>query len=209
MTIRTIDTLRRRLPGAMAAERARAGRELARLRRRTAAGEPVPEARLRAIAEQLRHSAARKQERRALVPALAYDPALPISAHRQAIVDAIRRHPVVIVAGETGSGKTTQLPKFCLEAGRGLDGMIGCTQPRRIAALTVARRIAEELGQTPGQTVGHKIRFHEKTGPRTLVKIMTDGILLAEAQRDRSLLAYDTLIVDEAHERSLNIDFIL
>jgi ATP-dependent helicase HrpA len=113
------------------------------------------------------------------------------------------------VAGETGSGKTTQLPKFCLEAGRGLDGTIGCTQPRRIAALAVARRIAEELGEEPGRTVGHKIRFHEKTGPRTLVKIMTDGILLAEAQRDRSLLAYDTLIVDEAHERSLNIDFIL
>jgi len=209
MTLRTIDTLRRRLPAAMAVERARAGRELARLRRRAAAGEPVPERRLRVIAEQLRHSADRKQERRALVPPLAYDPALPISAHRQAIVDAIRRHPVVIVAGETGSGKTTQLPKFCLEAGRGLDGMIGCTQPRRIAALTVARRIAEELGQAPGQTVGHKIRFHEKTGHRTLVKIMTDGILLAEAQRDRDLLAYDTLIVDEAHERSLNIDFIL
>lgn len=209
MTIGTIDTLRRRLAAAMAAERARAGRELARLRRRAAAGEPVPEARLRAIAEQLRHSAARKQERRGLAPALAYDPALPISAHRQAIIDAIRHHPVVIVAGETGSGKTTQLPKFCLEAGRGLDGTIGCTQPRRIAALTVARRIAEELGEEPGRTVGHKIRFHEKTGPRTLVKIMTDGILLAEAQRDRSLLAYDTFIVDEAHERSLNIDFIL
>jgi ATP-dependent helicase HrpA len=209
MTIRTIDSLRRRLPEAMAAERTRAGRELARLRRRAAAGEPVPEARLRAIADQLRLSAARKQERRALVPPLTYDPALPISAHRQAIVDAIRRHPVVIVAGETGSGKTTQLPKFCLEAGRGLDGMIGCTQPRRIAALTVARRIAEELGEAPGRTVGHKIRFHEKAGPQSLVKIMTDGILLAETQRDRDLLAYDTLIVDEAHERSLNIDFIL
>ncbi|MDD3990663.1 MAG: ATP-dependent RNA helicase HrpA [Desulfobacteraceae bacterium] len=209
MTIRTIDILRRRLPGAMAAERARAGRELARLRRRAEAGEPLPEARLRAIGEDLRLSAMRKQERRARVPAPAYDPALPISAHRQVIVDAIRRHPVVIVAGETGSGKTTQLPKFCLEAGRGLDGMIGCTQPRRIAALTVARRIAEELGEEPGQTVGHKIRFHEKTSSRTLVKIMTDGILLAETQRDRDLLAYDTLIVDEAHERSLNIDFIL
>jgi ATP-dependent helicase HrpA len=209
MTIRTIDTLRRRLPGAMAAERARAGRALGRLRRQAAKGEPAPESRLQTIAEQLRLSAARKRERRALVPTLTYDPALPISDRRRAIVEAIRQHPVVIVAGETGSGKTTQLPKFCLEAGRGIDGMIGCTQPRRIAALTVARRIAEELGETPGRTVGHKIRFHEKTGPRTLVKIMTDGILLAETRRDRDLLAYDTLIVDEAHERSLNIDFIL
>ncbi len=209
MTIPTIETLRRRLPAAMAADRARAARELARLRRRAAEGEPAPEERLRAIADRLRLSAVRKQERHALVPPLVYDPALPISAHRQAIIDAIRRHPVVIVAGETGSGKTTQLPKFCLEAGRGLDGTIGCTQPRRIAALTVARRIAEELGEEPGRTVGHKIRFHEKTSPGTLVKVMTDGILLAETQRDRDLLAYDTLIVDEAHERSLNIDFIL
>ncbi len=209
MTIRSIQSLRRRLSAAMAADRVPAARELSRLSRLAAAGKPVPEARLRATAERLRVSAERKRQRGEHLPPLTCDPALPISAWREAIVEAIRQHPVVIVAGETGSGKTTQLPKFCLEAGRGIDGIIGCTQPRRIAALTVARRIAEEMGQEPGQTVGHKIRFHDKTGPQTLIKIMTDGILLAETQHDRDLLAYDTLIVDEAHERSLNIDFTL
>ncbi len=209
MTISTIDKLRRRLPRAMADERARSGRELARLRRQAAAETAVPETRLAVIAERLAASAAQKARRRAAMPVPAYDPALPITAHREAIVEAIRRHPVVIVSGETGSGKTTQLPKFCLEAGRGLDGLIGCTQPRRIAALTVARRIAEELGQPLGRAVGHKIRFSDRTGPEAFIKVMTDGILLAEAQRDRSLTSYDTLIVDEAHERSLNIDFAL
>ena len=120
-----------------------------------------------------------------------------------------KRHPVIVVAGETGSGKTTQLPKFCLAAGRGIDGIVGCTQPRRIAATTVARRIAEELGQETGKAVGYKIRFKERTARDAYIKIMTDGILLAETQSDRYLSAYDTIIVDEAHERSLNIDFIL
>ena len=209
MTIQAIDKLRRRLSRAMADERARAGRELARLRRQAAAGKAVPEARLGALAERLKASAGQKARRRAALPRPAYDAALPICAHREAIVAAIRRHPVIIVSGETGSGKTTQLPKFCLDAGRGIDGLIGCTQPRRIAALTVARRIAEELGQPLGQAVGHKIRFSDRTGPEAYIKIMTDGILLAEAQSDRSLASYDTLIVDEAHERSLNIDFAL
>ncbi|MFH1102473.1 MAG: ATP-dependent RNA helicase HrpA, partial [Pseudomonadota bacterium] len=118
-------------------------------------------------------------------------------------------HPVVIISGETGSGKTTQIPKFCLEAGRGIDGMIGCTQPRRIAAITISHRISEELGEEPGKSVGYKIRFNDKTGKNTFIKIMTDGILLAEAHSNLHLWAYDTIIVDEAHERSLNIDFLL
>lgn len=143
-------------------------------------------------------------------PSAAYDPNLPIVARRDDIIDAIKRHPVVIVSGETGSGKTTQLPRFCLDAGRGIDGIIGCTQPRRIAAITVAQRIAEELKEPPGRSVGYKIRFQDRFNRESaFIKIMTDGILLAETQRDQYLNEYDTLIVDEAHERSLNIDFIL
>ena len=143
------------------------------------------------------------------LPERVYDPALPIIDKKDEIIQAIRRHPVVIVAGETGSGKTTQLPKFCLDAGRGLDGIIGCTQPRRIAAMTVANRIAEELKEPLGQSVGYKIRFTDRTSRHSIIKIMTDGILLAETLSDPFLKRYDTLIVDEAHERSLNIDFIL
>ena len=143
------------------------------------------------------------------LPERIYDPALPIIDKKDEIIHAISRHPVVIVSGETGSGKTTQLPKFCLDAGRGLAGVIGCTQPRRIAAMTVANRIAEELGEPLGQSVGHKIRFTDRTSRHSVIKIMTDGILLAETLSDPLLKRYDTLIVDEAHERSLNIDLIL
>jgi ATP-dependent helicase HrpA len=142
------------------------------------------------------------------VPELAY-PELPVSAVRDEIAALIREHQVVVVAGETGSGKTTQLPKICLELGRGATGMIGHTQPRRIAARTVAERIAEEMGTDVGDLVGWTVRFTDRVGDRTLLKVMTDGILLAEIQRDRMLSRYDTLIIDEAHERSLNIDFIL
>ncbi len=138
-----------------------------------------------------------------------YQDDLPIVAAREEIIGAIQIHPVVVVAGDTGSGKTTQLPKMCLEAGRGDKGLIGCTQPRRIAAVTVAERVAEELGPGGAPLVGHKIRFQDRTTPETRIKFMTDGILLAEAQHDRMLHAYDTIIVDEAHERSLNIDFLL
>jgi ATP-dependent helicase HrpA len=134
---------------------------------------------------------------------------LPVSQRRAEIADAIRAHQVVIVAGETGSGKTTQLPKICLDLGRGVAGTIGHTQPRRLAARTVADRIAEELGTPLGETVGYKVRFTDRSSDATQVKIMTDGILLAEVQRDRMLRAYDTLIIDEAHERSLNVDFLL
>ncbi len=138
-----------------------------------------------------------------------YPPALPISQSRDEILAAVRDHQVVIVAGETGSGKTTQLPKICLELGGGAHGLIGHTQPRRLAARTVAARVAEELGTPLGGAVGYKVRFNQRTGDSTLVKLMTDGILLAEMQQDRLLRQYGTLIIDEAHERSLNIDFIL
>jgi ATP-dependent helicase HrpA len=148
-------------------------------------------------------------ERRARLPRLDYPPSLPILLKKDEIVAAVRKHPVVVVTGETGSGKTTQIPKMCLEAGRGLAGLIGCTQPRRIAATTVARRIAEEMGEEVGHSVGYKIRFDDRTPRGAFLKIMTDGILLMEAQTDPLLRAYDTIIIDEAHERSLNIDFIL
>ena len=143
------------------------------------------------------------------MPTITYPEQLPVSQRRDEIAEAIRDHQVVIVAGETGSGKTTQLPKICMELGRGIDGMIGHTQPRRLAARTVADRIADELGVDLGGAIGFAVRFTDQVGDATLVKLMTDGILLAELQRDRLLSAYDTIIVDEAHERSLNIDFIL
>ncbi len=147
--------------------------------------------------------------RAAAVPVVTYPEELPVSARRDEIADAIRDHQVVIVAGETGSGKTTQIPKICLDLGRGVRGQIGHTQPRRIAARTVAERISDELGVDLGAAVGYQVRFTDRADRSTLVKLMTDGILLAELHRDRELSAYDTLIIDEAHERSLNIDFIL
>ncbi|KEY60931.1 ATP-dependent RNA helicase HrpA [Serratia sp. DD3] len=149
------------------------------------------------------------QSRGASCPKITYPENLPVSQKKQEILNAIRDHQVVIVAGETGSGKTTQLPKICLELGRGIKGLIGHTQPRRLAARTVANRIADELATPLGGSVGYKVRFNDQVGENTLVKLMTDGILLAEIQQDRQLLQYDTLIIDEAHERSLNIDFIL
>ncbi|MFT0848769.1 DUF3418 domain-containing protein [Actinomycetaceae bacterium L2_0104] len=148
-------------------------------------------------------------QRRAAVPRISYPEQLPVSARREEIAAAIRDNQVVIVAGETGSGKTTQLPKICLELGRGIAGFIGHTQPRRIAARSVAERICDELGVKLGGAIGYQVRFTEEVTPDTLVKLMTDGILLAEIQSDPDLLRYDTLIIDEAHERSLNIDFIL
>ena len=149
---------------------------------------------------------------------ITFPPELPVSQRRDDIAAAIRDHQVVVVAGETGSGKTTQLPKICLELGRGQGrseqggGMIGHTQPRRIAARSVAERIASELGTElgdPDSIVGYQVRFTDRTSRASRVKLMTDGILLAELQRDRDLRKYDTIIIDEAHERSLNIDFLL
>jgi ATP-dependent helicase HrpA len=165
--------------------------------------------RTQALKSALSKHEARVARRRASVPRVSYPPALPISQKKDEILAAIRDHQVVIVAGETGSGKTTQLPKICLELGRGVEGLIGHTQPRRLAARTVAERIAEELGTPLGGAVGYQVRFSDETGEDTLVKLMTDGILLAEIQQDRLLRRYDTLIIDEAHERSLNVDFIL
>lgn len=148
-------------------------------------------------------------KRLASVPRIVYPEALPVSQRKDEIIEAIGNHQVIILAGETGSGKTTQLPKICLEAGRGIAGRIGCTQPRRVAALSIAKRIAEELGVEYGREVGSKIRFQDKTRPESLIKMMTDGMLLAEVQGDPELSEYDTILVDEAHERSLNIDFLL
>ncbi|MDO5726354.1 MAG: ATP-dependent RNA helicase HrpA [Bowdeniella nasicola] len=149
------------------------------------------------------------EERKAAVPTLSYPPELPVSARREDIKRAIASNQVVIVAGATGSGKTTQIPKMCLELGRGITGMIGHTQPRRIAARSVAERICHELDVQLGGAIGYQVRFTDQVGPATLVKLMTDGILLAEIQSDPLLRRYDTIIIDEAHERSLNIDFLL
>lgn len=171
-----------------------------------------PEARqavLDEIAAEAGKAAARTAERAARVPEITYPEQLPVSQKKDDILEAIRDHQVVIVAGETGSGKTTQIPKICLELGRGVRGMIGHTQPRRIAARTVAERVADELKTPLGEAVGWKVRFTDQVGGDTFVKLMTDGILLAEIQTDRELRAYDTIIIDEAHERSLNIDFLL
>ncbi|MFD4414313.1 ATP-dependent RNA helicase HrpA [Streptomyces sp. NPDC058476] len=172
-----------------------------------------PEARSAVLAEidaEVAKGEVRMAERRSRVPAVTYPEQLPVSQKKDQIAEAIRDHQVVIVAGETGSGKTTQIPKICLELGRGVRGMIGHTQPRRIAARTVAERIAEELDTPLGEAVGWKVRFTDQVNPDgTFVKLMTDGILLAEIQTDRELRAYDTIIIDEAHERSLNIDFLL
>ncbi|MGE9550121.1 ATP-dependent RNA helicase HrpA [Erwinia amylovora] len=166
-----------------------------------------------AIAEELSAEIAaaerRVSQRRAATPAIRYPENLPVSQKKQEIADAIRDHQVVIVAGETGSGKTTQLPKICLALGRGITGLIGHTQPRRLAARTVADRIADELETTLGGCIGYKVRFNDQVSDTTQVKLMTDGILLAEIQQDRLLMQYDTIIIDEAHERSLNIDFLL
>jgi ATP-dependent helicase HrpA len=149
------------------------------------------------------------EKRRLSLPRPTYPDELPVVARREEIARAVAAHPVVIVSGETGSGKTTQIPKICLELGRGVAGMIGQTQPRRIAARSVAARIATELNSPLGNAVGYKVRFTDRVSADTYIKVMTDGILLAETQRDRLLQAYDTLIIDEAHERSLNIDFLL
>ncbi|MEU2672895.1 ATP-dependent RNA helicase HrpA [Streptomyces sp. NPDC007164] len=172
-----------------------------------------PEARqsvLDEIAAEAAKAAERLSLRAARMPALTYPEQLPVSQKKDEILEAIRDHQVVIVAGETGSGKTTQIPKICMELGRGVRGMIGHTQPRRIAARTVAERVADELKTPLGEAVGWKVRFTDQVNPEaTFVKLMTDGILLAEIQTDRELHAYDTIIIDEAHERSLNIDFLL
>ncbi|KUI27798.1 ATP-dependent RNA helicase HrpA [Mycobacterium sp. IS-1496] len=194
----SVRELRKRLDGLTYRDAARLGRRLRQAK---------PD-RLGQLAEQFAAAEGLIATRTAAVPSITY-PDLPVSERRGEIAEAISENQVVVVAGETGSGKTTQLPKICLELGRGIRGTIGHTQPRRLAARTVAQRIADELDTPLGDAVGYTVRFTDQASDRTLVKLMTDGILLAEIQRDRRLLSYDTLILDEAHERSLNIDFLL
>ena len=175
-----------------------------RPRIRRARADQLPE-----LGDRVDKAAERLTRRVASIPTPEYPEQLPVSNRKDEIADAIRDNQVVVIAGETGSGKTTQIPKICLELGRGTRGMIGHTQPRRLAARSVAERIADELGVRVGGLVGSAVRFDDRTGPDTSIKLMTDGILLAEIRRDRLLRAYDTIIIDEAHERSLNIDFLL
>lgn len=198
----------RRLAETMQSDRHRLRRKLRELRDAEKAKRPC-ESLLKKLDEEFGRSIARRETRTASVPKIEFDSDLPILAKRAEIEAAIRDHQVVIVCGETGSGKSTQLPKLCLSLGRGVSGWIGHTQPRRVAARTIAARVAEELKTTLGTTVGFKVRFTDATQPNTLIKLMTDGVLLAETRSDRFLDQYDTIIVDEAHERSLNIDFLL
>ncbi len=203
---RELARLRRRIDLAMACDFRRLVRCWRDLKARAA---DIGSEAIAALAADIEVSTARRAARAASVPAISIDQSLPIAAHSDEIIKLLRTHPVVVLAGETGSGKTTQLPKLCLAAGRGTAGLIGCTQPRRLAARSVARRVAEELGTPLGGLVGWQVRFTEQVGENTLIKFMTDGILLAETETDRTLDRYDTLIIDEAHERSLNIDFLL
>ena len=196
--------LRERLSSCMLLDRARIERRLDRFGRHK---DPAKE--LGILRNKIEQSRRLLERRRRGRPQTSYPEDLPVSSRRAEIRRAIEENPVVVVAGETGSGKSTQLPKICLDAGRGLLGKIACTQPRRVAALSVSQRIAEELGVTWGREIGSKIRFQDRTAPETYIKMVTDGILLAEIQSDPDLLEYDTIIVDEAHERSLNIDFLI
>ena len=196
------------LSGIMQSDAAWCRQRIRTARGRLRAGKPVDSI-LEALIERCTASAKICHGRRQRLPEPTYDPALPIVDRREEIIAAIKKHQVLVISGETGSGKTTQLPKMCMQAGRGIRGLIGCTQPRRIAAQAMADRVAEEL-QTPlGEVVGYQVRFREKLNKDGVVKFMTDGILLAETTHDRNLNAYDTIIIDEAHERSLNIDFLL
>jgi ATP-dependent helicase HrpA len=199
-----LDNLQKNLDQALLADRHRLRRQLHELRKG-----PLDQARLAQWLERFQASVARVEARRLSVPLMRYDDALPIAAKRDEIKAALAQHQVLVIAGETGSGKTTQLPKICLEIGRGVHGLIGHTQPRRLAARSVATRVAEEIGTPLGELVGYQVRFEDQSKDSSLIKLMTDGILLAETQHDRYLEKYDTLIVDEAHERSLNIDFLL
>ena len=200
----TLAELRERLSTCMLLDRARIERRLQRLDRHK---DRVKE--LGILQEKVEQSLRLLERRQRGRPQTSYPEELPVSSRRAEIQRAIEENQVVVVAGDTGSGKSTQLPKICLDAGRGVLGKIACTQPRRVAALSVSRRIAEELGVTWGREIGSKIRFKDHTTPETYIKMVTDGILLAEIQGDADLLEYDTIIVDEAHERSLNIDFLI
>ncbi|HWD17903.1 MAG TPA: ATP-dependent RNA helicase HrpA [Verrucomicrobiae bacterium] len=200
--------LQRLLPQCLLPDWLRLGRRLGRLVRDR--HHPAQrDALLARLLDQVHASIALREQRRLRVPRPSYPPDLPITARKDEIVAALRAHQVIVIAGETGSGKTTQLPKLCLEAGLGIEAKIGCTQPRRVAALSISRRVAEELNAGWGREVGCKIRFDDRSGAETYIKFMTDGILLAEMQGDPDFSEYNAIIIDEAHERSLNIDFLL
>ena len=204
----TLLALRERLAAVRYADRPRLARELDRLFARKTLDAQAQKA-ADTLGKAIDDSVARVERLRSLPLKIEYDTALPIVAHREEIAKALQEHQLIVVCGATGSGKTTQLPKICLEAGRGTLGLIGHTQPRRIAARAVASRVAAELGTNVGGAVGFQVRFTDRTGPDARLKVMTDGILLRELEHDRQLRNYDTLIIDEAHERSLNIDFLL
>jgi len=202
-----IKKLSKQLTACLCVDRFRFKRQLDRLRSELKKGQSIDQ-KLNQLQLKINQSIQRCQQRRDRIPTIDY-PDLPVSAKVDEIATLIQQNQVLILCGETGSGKTTQIPKICLQLGRGVHGFIGHTQPRRMAARTVADRIAEELGQNVGEAVGYKVRFYDKTHQNSLVKLMTDGILLAESQTDPYLNQYDTIIIDEAHERSLNIDFLL
>jgi len=204
-----LEQLETQIAQAMIADRHRLRNALRAIQAAVRDGKPLEPRRLAKLEEELRRSVDRCEARRKAVPKLTFDADLPISARREEIAAAIHDHQVAIVCGETGSGKSTQLPKICLDMGRGIAGLIGHTQPRRIAARSVAARIAEEIGSPLGRDVGYKVRFSESIGPHSYIKLMTDGILLAETQSDPYFDQYDTIILDEAHERSLNVDFLI
>jgi len=203
-----VDEIRQLLPQAMLPDWVQLGGRMVRLLRDKLHPQQH-DAVLNRLLAQARASVALREERRLKVPGISYPPELPITARKDDIVAAIRANQVVVIAGETGSGKTTQIPKMCLEAGLGIEAKIGCTQPRRVAALSISRRIAEELKVNWGREVGCTIRFDDRSSAQTYIKLMTDGILLAETQGDPLLSEYNCIIIDEAHERSLNIDFLL
>ena len=203
-----VEELKQLLPQCLLADWVRLGRRLVRILKDRHHADQRDRL-LDRLLQQARASSRLREDRRLKVPAVSYPPELPITNRKDEILAAIGRHQVLVVAGETGSGKTTQLPKICLEAGLGIEGKIASTQPRRVAALSISRRVAEEMGVIWGQHVGCKIRFDDRSSPETYIKFMTDGILLAELQRDPDLSEYNAIIVDEAHERSLNIDFLL
>ncbi|MGI9295007.1 MAG: DEAD/DEAH box helicase, partial [Pseudomonadales bacterium] len=192
----------------MLADQARLRSKLQKLQAQTRRGQSGSKL-AQSIQQQLDAGIERIMQRRQRVPDISYPPQLPITAHIEELMEALRQHQVVIVAGHTGSGKSTQLPKICLATGRGIAGQIAHTQPRRLAARSVAQRIAEELQQELGAAIGFQVRFSKTYSQHTLVKVMTDGVLLNEIENDPRLLRYDTIIIDEAHERTLNIDFLI
>ncbi|MDC1093956.1 helicase-related protein, partial [Porticoccus sp.] len=200
--------IQKKITGALSIDRHQLTQEFKNIRSHKKIGK-LADRQLDGFIKRLNRSCQKRDARLSAIPFVQYQNNLPIAERRDEIKKAILDNQVIIIAGETGSGKTTQLPKICLELGRGSNGIIGHTQPRRIAARAVAVRIAEELGQTIGQAVGYQVRFRDESNPNTLIKLMTDGILLAEVQHDPYFSKYDTIIIDEAHERSLNIDFLL